>query len=510
MGSKCAKKVVLYNTTIDAFLRYGEKAIRKMKSVFRFFEQRNELVLIWRPHPLLETTLRSMRPKLLDEYLEAVDYYKNRNIGILDDSSDLHRAITLSDAYYGDWSSVVDLYKVTGKPILIQNIDVLEEAVSPLKWAFYGYTFHIYQGRMYTTSGKGDALLCKGKNEKMSIITHLMGDSAQELLYSMSVIEEGKIFFAPWNADSFVCYDIASGHMTEIPMERPSGHEIFYLVQYGGNVQAIGLNTMKVYHYDKIKNLFRCISPECGKRKLFALKRARIYQEILFVDKNTNELCIYNTNKNKWSVYPFCDGIIQDLLYDGEWCWLLTEAGSIVKMDISTGKRVSERKVLTNPQTMFLFDRGKDLLLLPEKEGVCIHVEKGTLQSKEETLSVLKDGLKHFFSEISDTKLLAESYKGNRRWYLFTDESLWIYDYLENTVIWRYAGDEDKACREERERLYAAERWASLRKRDCVLVENPNQSLSFLRRLLYAAIEEPFGEVQSCGKKIHEIMMENI
>ena len=37
---------------------------------------------------------------------------------------ELDRAIALSDAYYGDPSSVVHLYKQTGKPIMIQNVCV--------------------------------------------------------------------------------------------------------------------------------------------------------------------------------------------------------------------------------------------------------------------------------------------------------------------------------------------------------------------------------------------------
>jgi len=29
--------------------------------------------------------------------------------------------MALSDMYYGDWSSVVTLYRVTGKPLMIQQ-----------------------------------------------------------------------------------------------------------------------------------------------------------------------------------------------------------------------------------------------------------------------------------------------------------------------------------------------------------------------------------------------------
>ena len=53
--------------------------------------------------------------------------YREEGWGIYDDTPDLGRAIALSDAYYGSISSVLTLYKETGKPILIHKIDIAEE-----------------------------------------------------------------------------------------------------------------------------------------------------------------------------------------------------------------------------------------------------------------------------------------------------------------------------------------------------------------------------------------------
>ena len=45
---------------------------------------------------------------------------------VTDDKPELHRAIAYSDYYYyyGDNSSVVDLYKVTGKPVMIEDFEL--------------------------------------------------------------------------------------------------------------------------------------------------------------------------------------------------------------------------------------------------------------------------------------------------------------------------------------------------------------------------------------------------
>lgn len=118
------KKVVFYNTTLAALLESSQDMIDKINSSLTIFHANKEIALLWRPHPLTETTLRTMRPQLVSQYRQIVRQYKEEGWGIFDDTADVNRAIALSDAYFGDWSSVVALYRVTGKPILIQNVEV--------------------------------------------------------------------------------------------------------------------------------------------------------------------------------------------------------------------------------------------------------------------------------------------------------------------------------------------------------------------------------------------------
>lgn len=122
------KKIIFYNTTVDALLKHSETYMEKLKSVLTLFRQDEEIVLLWRPHPLLVTTIKSMRLDLYQEYMEISEAYKNEGWGIYDESADIDRAIILSDAYYGDKSSVVEMYRVTGKPIMIQKCEVGIEA----------------------------------------------------------------------------------------------------------------------------------------------------------------------------------------------------------------------------------------------------------------------------------------------------------------------------------------------------------------------------------------------
>ena len=96
--------------------------LRKMESVFEFFkDKKGEVALLWRPHPLIQATIESMRPQLWEDYCKLVEQYQSEGWGIYDDTADLDRAIVLSDAYYGDPSSLVHLCKEKGMPVMIQN-----------------------------------------------------------------------------------------------------------------------------------------------------------------------------------------------------------------------------------------------------------------------------------------------------------------------------------------------------------------------------------------------------
>ncbi len=120
------KKVILYNTSVSGLLEHGEKMLDKMQSVFETFKElTNDVVLLWRPHPLIKATTKSMRPNLWMDYEKIVDQYKTEAWGIYDDSAELNRAIALSDGYYGDPSSLVQLCQKVKMPVMIQNVEIL-------------------------------------------------------------------------------------------------------------------------------------------------------------------------------------------------------------------------------------------------------------------------------------------------------------------------------------------------------------------------------------------------
>lgn len=123
------KKVILYNTTVQALLDNGSTVLEKIEKVIDWFKKEEDAILLWRPHPLVISALKSMRPQMYHKYISIVKQYQSEGWGIYDNSTDLQRAISASDAYYGDRSSVVELYKETGKPILIQAYEDIQNGM---------------------------------------------------------------------------------------------------------------------------------------------------------------------------------------------------------------------------------------------------------------------------------------------------------------------------------------------------------------------------------------------
>ena len=118
------RQVVLYNTTVASIISKEfttAQLLDKLRSVFRTFEHRDDMVLWWRPHPLSEAVFKTMKASMLLEYKEIVCKYRSDGFGIYDDTADLHRAIAWSDVHYGDENSVMRMFAVTGKPVFIQD-----------------------------------------------------------------------------------------------------------------------------------------------------------------------------------------------------------------------------------------------------------------------------------------------------------------------------------------------------------------------------------------------------
>lgn len=132
------KRVFFYNTSLNGMLVDTPQFMRKMQYVFDTFKNHPECCLLWRPHPLFESTLYAMRPECV-EVFDALkkDFLKQDN-WIYDETPCAEDTIAICDGYIGDnASSIVALFGVVGKPIFIVDNRIDEETKNELNKASF-------------------------------------------------------------------------------------------------------------------------------------------------------------------------------------------------------------------------------------------------------------------------------------------------------------------------------------------------------------------------------------
>lgn len=222
------KKIVLYNTSIKGILVHGERAFAKMEDVFRTFQKQDNVVILWRPHPLNHSTISSMNPSLLNKYEELIEQFNNNNWGIYDDTPDVHRAIALSDAYYGDGGSLLPLYWSTGKPVLVQN---------PFQTEFHrmgAIAFNSWfreKNRAWFPSANFNGLI---EIDLETIHTMFLAEFPIELKNNNRVVSGitkcgDTLVIAALDQKCLFCYDLSNHSMSKIDYDLPSS-----LTKYDG------------------------------------------------------------------------------------------------------------------------------------------------------------------------------------------------------------------------------------------------------------------------------------
>lgn len=346
------QKVYFYNTSINGMLGNTEAFLKKMKYVFTIFQGREDACLLWRPHPLLESTFDSMRSEYKPAYEALRKWFNEADIGILDETSDIEKTIALSDAYIGDvGTSVTSLFGVAGKPIFILDnmIDTLPEK-DDWRGQRISVTFD-YRGDERYQVTDNNQLWFSEKNDYhyrfyMDLGTgysggryYLRAMEIGERIYviprntlDMPVIEKGKIrkvSFRETDASgpffSGAWHDDDCKYIFLFPVRYP------YVIRYH-------LDTGKIDYIEEVQPFYRrAVQNEWkigaiwshGRKLLFASPEDA---QILFVDMDTLE-------KKVCSVESESNSGIQSIQLLGEELWLLPMRGmTITRWNPQTGE----------------------------------------------------------------------------------------------------------------------------------------------------------------------------
>lgn len=220
-SNRIRKKVIFYNTSLHDLLNQ-DNMMEKITDTLAFFKEREDCVLWWRPHPLYESTLASMRPEMLPVYRKIVENYMEEGWGIFDAGEDLNWAIAETDAYYGDGSSVVQLYEEAKKPVLYQNTRVKNSVEEEVAIPIWPCAFCVDGDDIWFVHGKINALMHYNMRENHTYIVGTVPEEKmfREMLYSAVYKWNEKIYLIPCFARKLMVYNIKENKFTEILIQN--------------------------------------------------------------------------------------------------------------------------------------------------------------------------------------------------------------------------------------------------------------------------------------------------
>jgi hypothetical protein len=359
------RKVIFYNTSVGAILAGGAQYLKKLRHVLDVFRERDDALLWWRPHPLSEATYDSMRLELADEYRAIVAGYRREGFGIYDDTADLHRAIAWTDAYYGDGSSVVEIYKETGKSIMYQNVNLAEAqngGILPCLYLTYFDADYIYY------SEENFNAFCR--INKTTYEVECLGKFPVEnnlSLYRNIVKVEDKLYFTPLNASEIAIYDLSKSQFIEsVKIKRIEGEwhcgkltykrdeqgygGFSYSVVFGRYIYFMPYKYPAIVRLDTVTNavdyyndFLMPISKYENNRQdgLFYFSERIDDNKFVVSSLRSNDVMIYDTETNTQEIHAIGNGDYCFILtlFDGENFWFVPRTSNtpIIKWNKDKG-----------------------------------------------------------------------------------------------------------------------------------------------------------------------------
>lgn len=380
------KKVILFNVSITGILQYSKYAMNKIRYVISTFEEREDVVLLWRPHPLVEATLKSMRPEMHKEYMEIKNTFVHKGKGILDESADAGIATVISDAYVGEnSSSLVHYFGVLGKPVFYINWIILEYKNESRDFLFFRKFLKEDKSIFFVplNKGLGSALyqfnLESGMINRVREFPGIPDNIWGCYIYGLKV--ENKIVFVPYNLKDIYIYDIEKKHGIKLILSEADDYEMLFggAVEYNGKVFLIPECYPAIVAID-IENFEVCEFKECiapflseeKNKRLFTLAYLKVDQYLYLASVNESKMIKFNMEDGNYEIkeigkheYGF-----GHMIFDGTYFWLIAYTENcVVRWDEKT-EDIKEYVYPINDQRLskeeiwgLLLDKGKEIIV---------------------------------------------------------------------------------------------------------------------------------------------------
>lgn len=349
------RKVILFNVSISGILQNSKKALNKIKYVLSLFEKREDTVLLWRPHPLIEATLQTMRPEMYTEYIKIKNEFIDKGKGIFDETSDAGVAALIADAYLGEnTSSLLNYFGVLGKPILYINWEWEREAGEGRDFLYF-YSFMRDRDTIYfvpANKGMAQGLYSLDlESENLNRVIEFPGtvDGEGDAYIGIKKIQN-TIILVPHNAEDIYLYDLVKKQGVKYVLNDAFDREMLFgeAVEYGNRLFFIPKCYPAIVCLDiqelRIQEFYECIEPFIQKEKnkpMFCWAYHTREEYLYIASCNDSKVLVFNMENGSSGIkevgnYPY--GYF-DMIYDGVYYWLSAYGKNcIVRWEETTGE----------------------------------------------------------------------------------------------------------------------------------------------------------------------------
>ena len=321
------RKVILYNTSITSLLQYGEVALDKIEMVLKEFQDRKDVVIWWRPHPLYRSTLIAMKPELVQRYdIIQQDFIANK-MGILDTGADLNLAIAISDAYIGeDTSSMATLFDVTKKPMFL-----LDNKINNYQQLRTSPIYDMYcdkQSKWFIIDEFKVIAKCNFSDRTVEIVKQI-----PEELYSYSgsycrfFKREQRIILIPFREDKILEYNLDDDEFTYEKVENSKDNGNFFTAVYYDNALYLAPHCYQgIVRYD-LKNRecsYYCDELLNDSNSKYGIGR-QYNNKLYFASMESNRMVEFNMDTKSITIHTLSEenrGFYW-MDTDGEFFWLI-------------------------------------------------------------------------------------------------------------------------------------------------------------------------------------------
>ncbi|MDL2217843.1 hypothetical protein LJC27_04220 [Christensenellaceae bacterium OttesenSCG-928-M15] len=349
------KSVFFLNMSIPLLKKVPEVFIQKLAEIVEYFgKNTDKYVLIWRPHPAMENMMERIQSNLADQY-RGIVAGMNGNI-IVDRTSTPYAAMSIADGYIGNDSSILfRQFALTGKPMFI-----ISESVCGLLFLYH----QVVQGsELGQTDEEWQISWNVNGLYRMYHVTENVSDIRLESsisfernignLYNNFFEYDGKLMFAPDNAECWAEYDIATKQWAKFDRFERN----YMPTKYGRGLNCAVQDERYLYFTPATAKIFARFDKRERKFEVFEEPLERFFELYHETYSGGYSGVIFNDTRkhvqiddNLWLCSPFCNILCELNLktmksqfhrvgksalcysyfdYDGADFWLLNSRGGI-------------------------------------------------------------------------------------------------------------------------------------------------------------------------------------